>query len=98
MNGSLNVRSEELKGLAGRVQNSADNFNASLDKVINYNTELKSNWQGSDIDSYSSTVATQAEEMKKFYNTLIEISNFMKKTAMDYENAQETNKSMIHGS
>lgn len=94
--GNLRVESQQLHGLAKKVASTADDFKSSLDKVINYNNDLKSIWKGSDIDSYSAKVSEQAEEMNRFYRTLTEISTFMDKTATDYETAQETNESMIH--
>lgn len=93
---NLIVDPQPLHGLAGKVGATTDEFRTSLDKVINYNTELKDVWKGKDIDAYSARVTEQAAEMDKFYKTLTEIRSFMDKTATDYENAQNTNQSMVN--
>ena len=93
---NLVVESSALHSLASKVESNTADFRTSLDKIINENAELKTVWKGSDIDSYSSRVAEQAEEMNRFHKTLTELGAYMHNTANEYQNAQDTNRSMVH--
>ena len=93
---NLRVESSALHNLAGKVESSTADFKTSLDKIINQNAELKTVWKGSDIDSYSAKVTEQAEEMGRFHKTLTELGAYMHNTATEYQNAQDTNRSMVN--
>lgn len=93
---NLKIDYAQLRTLSANVGNKAGEFNNLLGKITSANETLKSSWQGADANKYTDAVTDQANTMKKLYEAIEQVGEYLGKVADAYQAANEANQQGIN--
>lgn len=92
MGGSLRLDPTSASKVGNAITNYAGEFKTLLGQIKNVNDSLKSEWEGTDAQTYADKVAEQAEVMQRLQTVIEETGNQVLSIVKMYQEAMESNK------
>lgn len=92
----LNQGTDSLRSTANRIINtSGEFFKAYSSMYTEIDTNLKTNWVGSDSEAFNATVHEAEPRFKHLYELMQEYAQFLLQTADAYDQQQQDIRSAI---
>jgi len=87
----LSIDYDRTRKLGNQILDKGTEFKSILDKLESENSEIKSNWKGTDSEKYTSAVEKEIANMKVLKQAIDDMGTFLINAANAYERVNETN-------